>query len=155
MLEKQIEAVLKLLICWRDGGDCVMKSIDGVRCGNGLMWNHLIPQKQSHWLKLEIGNVFWGCGSHNMLDFHGDKTLALWFVKTFSVDALEALQAEARKHTGHKRTVQELEHLLDYYTELYQERYTAPDTIQGRMQAGYYGYIVRVSYPDNRKDFVR
>ena len=73
-LEKQIEDIIKLIIFWRDGQVCVMGKIDGGRCGNGLMWSHVIAQKQSSWLRIDLGNVVCGCGNHNLLDFHGDKT---------------------------------------------------------------------------------
>ena len=142
-LEKQIEAMVKQIIFWRDGQVCVMGKIDGGRCGNGLMWNHFIAQKQSSYLRLDLGNVFVGCGSHNMLDFRGDKTLAIWFMRTFGTVAAEAMQAAAREHSGKKRTLDELETLLAHYDELYQNRYTVDLALSALIRAGYYGSIIK------------
>src|SRR5688500_10099227 len=91
-LEKQLEAMVKLIIFWRDGLECVQKEQDGIRCGgNGLGWGHYIAQKQSDWLRYDLGNVFVQCSSHNKLDYHGDKTYGLWFDQTFGVYAAEAM----------------------------------------------------------------
>ena len=146
ILEKQIEDILKLIIFWRDNQICVMQNIDGARCGNGLMWNHFIAQKQSNWLRLELGNVFVGCGNHNLLDFRGDKTLSIWFMKTFGVQAAEAMNAEARAHSGgKKRTMPELEDLLAHYDELYQNRFYIDSTQAGLIAGGYFGDIIKTS----------
>jgi len=144
ILEKQIEEIAKLIIFWRDGQDCVMKQMDGGRCGNGLMWNHFIAQKQSNWLRLDLGNVFCGCGNHNFLDFRGDKTLSIWFMKTFGTYTAEAMNKEKIAHSGgKKRTVAELEELLAHYDELYQNRYTVDLSLSSLIRAGYYGEIIR------------
>ena len=142
-LEKQIEDIIKLIIFWRDGQVCVMGKIDGGRCGNGLMWSQVIAQKQSSWLRIDLGNVVCGCGNHNLLDFHGDKTLTLWFVSTFGVPALQALQSASRENSGKKRTEAELETLLAHLDDLYQNRFTADLTIGGLVMGGYYGEIIK------------
>jgi hypothetical protein len=148
-LERQIEDVAKLIIAWRDGQECVLKTTDGARCGNGLMWNHVIGQKQSRWLRLDLGNIFWGCGNHNMLDFHGDKTLFIWYTKTFGIKVVEAMQSEKMSHAGQKYQLHELETMLAEYDELYQNRYyTRNDSIQDLVNAGYYGRIVGMNYLD-------
>jgi hypothetical protein len=139
-LEKQLEAIVKLIIFWRDGQECVMSKMDGSRCGNGLMWNHFIAQKQSHYLKFDLGNVFCGCGNHNLLDFRGDKTLSIWFMRTFGVDAAEAMSNAA--HNG-KRTIEELENLLAHYDSLYQNRYTVDLDLKSLIWAGFYGNIIK------------
>lgn len=144
ILEKQIENIVKLIITWRDSQMCVMQNIDGGRCGNGLMWNHYIAQKQSNWLRLELGNVFLGCGNHNLLDFRGDKIFSLWFIKTFGVKAAEAMNAEKAAHSGgKKRTIDELESLLAQYDCLYQDRYYCDNTFEGLVENGYYGQIIK------------
>ena len=142
-LEKQCADMLKLIIAWRDGQVCVMGQMDGARCGNGLMWNHLISQSQSAYLRLDLSNVFFGCGNHNLLDFHGDKTLTLWFVSTFGVPALQALQSASRENSGKKRTEAELETLLAHLDDQYQNRFTADLTIGGLVMGGYYGSIIK------------
>jgi hypothetical protein len=145
ILEKQVEAMVKQIIAWRDGQVCVMGSIDGARCQNGLMWNHLIAQGQSSWLKFDLGNVFWGCGNHNLLDKLGDKVLAEWFVNTFGAKCLTALRVEATKAKNEKRTRKtfELEEMLAHYDELYQDRYFVEMDTQSLIRAGYYGEVIR------------
>jgi hypothetical protein len=143
-LERQIEDIVKLIIFWRDGQSCVMSKMDGARCGNGLMWNHFIGQKQSHYLRLDLGNVFCGCGNHNMLDFHGDKTLSIWFMQTFGVQTAAALNQQKLLHAGHKWQLDELELLLVHYDNLYQNRFYVELDLQSLIKAGYYGEIIRV-----------
>ena len=143
-LEKQIEGIVKLIIFWRDGQQCVMSKMDGKRCGNGLMWNHFIAQGQSRYLKFNLGNVFCGCGNHNMLDFHGDKTLPIWYMRTFGMRATEMVNAE--KRPGFKWQLHELEALLAHYDDLYQNRYTVDLDIKSLIRAGYYGEIVREAF---------
>lgn len=145
-LEKQIADIAKLIIFWRDGQRCVMDFMDGSRCGNGLMWNHVISQSQSSWLRIDLGNIVCGCGNHNLLDFHGDKTLTLWYCKNLGVHALQALQQAAREHAGQKRTEAELEAILEHYDQLYQSRYTAELDFMWLIDAGYYGDIVKAVY---------
>lgn len=146
ILEKQIEAIVKMIIAWRDGQVCVMGSIDGSRCGNGLMWNHYIAQGQSSWMRHDIGNVFWGCGNHNQLDKYGDPILGIWVQKTFGSVTVIALRDEAKAHVGKKRTEYELEELLAHYDDLYQNRYTAELTLEGLVRGGYYGEIVKANF---------
>ena len=142
-LEKQIEGIVKLIIFWRDGQQCVQRNADGARCGNGLMWGHYIAQKQSHWLKYDLGNVFVQCGSHNYLDFHGDKSYGVWFISTFGVDAAQAMENERNARRGHKHTIDELETMLAHYDDLYQNRYTVELTMCGLVLSGYYGEIIK------------
>jgi hypothetical protein len=143
ILEKQVEAVLKEIIFWRDSQVCVMGEIDGGRCGNGLMWNHVIAQGMSSWMKLEIGNVYVGCGSHNLLDKMGDKTIAAWLSSTFGAGALGALQAEMMAHHKQRRNVVELECLLAHYDYLFQNRFYVNPELPDLIKAGYYGSIIQ------------
>src|SRR5689334_15222180 len=69
VLEAQLKDLCIMLITWRDGQECVMKGRG--KCGNGLMWNHLVAQGKSPWLVYELGNIHLGCGVHNMEDFYG------------------------------------------------------------------------------------
>ena len=145
-LAQQLKAMVIAIIFWRDAQECVQKATDGAKCGNGLAWGHYQSQGQSAWLRYDLGNVFVQCGNHNLLDKNGDKSYATWFVSTFGPDAAKAMQAEARAHSGGKqRTIQELEELLAHYDDLYQNRYTAPDDIHGRIMAGYYGNVIRLA----------
>jgi len=143
VLEGQLEAIVKMIVFWRDSQMCVQQATDGARCGNGLTWGHYIAQKQSAWLRYDLGNSFCQCGNHNLLDFHGDKSYATWYTATFGQVAAEAMQAEARAHSGKpQRTIQELEMMLAQYDTLYQDRFFAPEEIGGRVAAGYYGTVI-------------
>ena len=108
------------------------------------MWNHFIAQGQSNWMRLDLGNVFCGCGTHNMLDKYGDPILGMWVQHTFGITATKALRDEAKAHVnGKKRTVDELEKLLAHYDELYQNRYTVDISHAALVRAGYYGEIIK------------
>lgn len=144
-LEKQIEEIGKLIMYWRDDQQCVMSKMDGARCGNGLMWNHFIGQNQSRYLRLDLGNFFCGCGNHNMLDFHGDKTLSIWFMQTFGVRTAAILNQQKLIHAGHKWQIDELEMLLAHYDDLYENRFTVDLDLQSLIKAGYYGELIRVA----------
>lgn len=135
--------MVKLIIFYRDGQQCVMRQIDGGRCGNGLMWNHFIAQKQSNWLKLDLGNVHVGCGNHNYLDFRGDKTFSVWFNKTFGFDNAVRMLQVSREMKGKKRTIAELAELLARYDELYQNRFTVESDLRSQIKAGWYGNIIK------------
>lgn len=150
-LERQIEDIIKLIIFWRDGQQCVMSKADGARCGNGLMWNHYIRQKQSNWMRLDLGNVFCGCGNHNMLDFRGDKTLTLWFFRTFGLEVSEAMNYEKTIHIGRKRTIYELEEMLVGLDQLYQNRFTADLDLRSLIYAGFYGNIIKKVWSENEQ----
>jgi hypothetical protein len=145
ILEKQLEAIVKLIIFWRDGQVCVQTADGG--CGNGLMWGHYIAQGQSAWLRYDLGNVFVQCGNHNLRDFHGDKSYATWFINTFGIIAAEALNAEKVAHSGKsQRTIQELEDLLAHYDNLYQKRFYITYEFRNLIECGYYGEIIREAY---------
>ena len=146
ILEKQLADIAKMIIAWRDGQVCVMGQIDGARCGNGLMWNHFIAQGQSAWMRHDLGNIYWGCGSHNMLDKWGDPILGIWVQDTFGSKAVLALRAEAKAHIKMERTEHELESLLAHYDELYQNRFYVNLDLQSLIKAGYYGEIVRLAF---------
>lgn len=141
ILEKQLEAITKEIIFWRDGQNCVM--FGRGKCGNGLMWNHLVAQKKSSWLRYDLGNVHVGCGVHNLEDFHGSTVFPAWFVDKFGKDAFIVLDHVRLEHIGVKRSVAELEELLAHYDELYQNRYTVELDLKSLIRAGYYGSIIQ------------
>lgn len=144
MLCKHLEAIVKEIIFWRDAQVCVQTATDGHRCGNGLMWGHYIAQKQSSWLRYELGNVFVQCGNHNQLDFRGDKSYAVWFMTTFGPASAQAMENERDAHRGGKqRSIIELEELLSKYDELLQSRFTVSADIPSLVEAGYFGEIIQ------------
>jgi len=145
LLCKQIEAIVKLIIFWRDGQVCVQHMDNN--CGNGLMWGHYVAQGQSAWLRYDLGNVFVQCGNHNLRDHNGDKSYAYWFVKTFGIKAAEHIELQKTKHAGGKqRTVQELEEMLAYYDELYQNRYYVDADLKSLVTAGYFGEHIQTAW---------
>lgn len=144
-VEKQLEAIVKLLIAWRDGQECVMKGRG--KCGNGLMWNHLVSQKQSAWLKYDLGNVFWGCGIHNLQDFRGSTVMPAWFASMFGSLALDTMDLTRDMHVGDKHSLTELEDMLAHYDELYQNRFMVNLDTESLVKAGYYGEIIKNTYP--------
>lgn len=148
ILCKQLEAIVKEIIFWRDAQVCVQAATDGHRCGNGLMWGHYIAQKQSAWLRYELGNVFVQCGNHNQLDFRGDKSYALWFMTTFGPAAAQAMENERDAHRdGKQRSVVELEELLAHYDNLFQNRFFVSADIPSLIEAGFYGEIIKGAQP--------
>lgn len=141
ILEKQVEGIVKMIIAWRDAQQCVMRGRG--TCGGGLMWNHLVAQGKSPWLRYDLSNVFWGCGSHNMEDHHGSTVFPAWFISTFGSAAFEALDTERQTHIGQKPGVVELTEILAHYDNLYQNRFYVSADIPSLVAAGYYGQIVK------------
>jgi len=143
-VEKQLEAMVKMIIAWRDGQECVMKGRG--KCGNGLMWNHLVSQAKSPWLKYDLGNVFWGCGVHNFEDRFGSSVMPAWFISVFGEAAFLALDTARQFHVGMKYSLDDLEEMLAHYDNLYQNRFTVNLDIASLVDAGYYGSIIKYSY---------
>jgi len=144
ILESQLEDICKAIVFWRDGAECVERFIDGNRCGGGIQWGHYIPRQQSGWLKYEIGNTFCQCRNHNNLHDKGSQTMAAWFGGVFGVNAQMKMEVERDAHRGKsQRTIQELEELLAYYDELYQNRFYVHLNLNTLMNAGYYGKIYK------------
>lgn len=140
LIEKQLEQITKYLIAWRDGGQCIQRHQGG--CNDSLMWTHLIAQKQSKKLRYDLGNVHWGCGSHNLLERHGDRSYILWFVQTFGVLALEKMQNDKKS----KVLPTEREEKLAEYDRLYQNRFTVELDLPSLVKAGYYGSYIREAW---------
>lgn len=150
VLEMQLEAIVKQIVFWRDGSECVLRHIDGGRCGGKLNWGHFIPRSRSGWLKYDLA-TFVQCDSHNLIHDSrktggGDPIFGLWFSQTFGLPALESMSNEQRLHTGDKRTIPELEELLAHYDDLYQNRYYVNFEIPDLIRAGYYGEVIKKAY---------
>lgn len=143
-VEKQLEAMVKMLIAWRDGQECVMKGRGP--CGNGMMWNHLVAQSKSPWLRYDLGNVFWGCGTHNMEDHFGSTVMPSWFISVFGVASFQAMDYAREFHIGMKYSLTELETMLEHYDNLYQNRYTVNADTDSLVAAGYFGNIIKNTY---------
>lgn len=146
ILEQQLEAVVKLIVFWRDGAECVERHIDGARCGGGIQWGHYIPRQQSRWLKYNLA-TFAQCRNHNNLHDKGAQTMGVWFCDTFGTEAAKALELERAAHRGQpQQTIQELEEMLAHYDELYQNRYFVELTLERLVAAGYYGEVIKSAW---------
>lgn len=147
ILEAQLEAIVKQIVFWRDGSECVLRYIDGGRCGGKMNWGHFIPRSRSGWLKYDLA-TFVQCDSHNLIHDSrktggGDPIFGLWFSKTFGLPALEAMSEAQRLNIGNKHTIPELEELLKHYDTLYENRYFITPEKHDLIAAGYYGEIIR------------
>jgi len=153
VLNAQLEAIVKQIVFWRDGGQCVEREIDGGRCGNVMQWGHFIPRARSKYLKYDLA-TFVQCNNHNLIHDSrkpggGDPVFGLWVTKKFDVGALEALSLTQRMNIdGKDRTIPELEEMLAYYDELYQNRYYASLDTASLVAAGYYGEIIKQAWKD-------
>lgn len=157
ILEKQLEAIVKMIVFWRDGSQCVLQNIDGHRCGGKMNWGHFIPRARSKYLKYDLA-TFVQCDSHNLIHDSrktggGDPIFGLWFAKTFGVEALQAMSNAQREHLGAngKHSIPELEEMLAHYDDLYQNRFYIDNTFDGLVQGGFYGEIIKAAYNDERK----
>jgi len=143
-LAQQIEDIVRLIVFWRDGSECIEKELDGVRCGGCLQWGHYIPRQQSRWLKYDLGNSFPQCRNHNNLHDKGAQTMGVWFGATFGTPAALAMEAERDAHRNKpQKTIPELEEMLTHYDDLYQRRYFVDTDIPSRIAAGYYGDVIK------------
>ena len=142
-LEQQLEAVVKLIVFWRDAQACVLADIDGGRCRGDIQWGHFIPRKSSKYLKFDLA-TFSQCRGHNFLHDKNDPIFGIWFGKTFGLAAQEALSVEQRAHTGanYDQTVDDLEAMLARYLELFENRYYVELDKASLIAAGYYGDII-------------
>jgi len=147
----KIEAIVKMIVFWRDGGECVEKEIDGGRCGGKMNWGHFIPRSRSKFLKYDLA-TFVQCDSHNLIHDSrktggGDPIFGLWFTKKFGVLALERLSEIQREHIdGKNHAVSELEEMLAHCDKLYQNRFYVNLDTASLVNGGYYGNHVREAW---------
>lgn len=154
ILEGQLEAIIKEIVFWRDGQQCVEKEIDGARCGNGLQWGHYVPRKQSAWLKYSLV-TFCQCGSHNYLHDKGAQTMATWFAMTFGTLAMQRIEEDVREHRGKDRTIAELEDMLQDYDTMFDTRYYVGLDLCSLVEAGFYGQVIRQAWIDEGRITVK
>lgn len=150
ILEAQLETIVKMIVFWRDAGQCVLADIDGVRCRGKSNWGHFVPRARSKYLKYDLA-TFVQCDGHNLIHDSkktggGDPIFGLWFAKTFGVDTLEAISQMQRDHIGDKFTVPELEELLAHYENLYQNRFYVDAELKSLVEHGYYGPIIQTTW---------
>jgi hypothetical protein len=138
LLEKEVESLMRELVWWRDGSACVMRHIDGARCGGGIQWVHFIARSKSAYLVYILGNTFCGCANHNGLDHWGDDVMSVWFSGEFGSAAHKAIWQEARDHVGKKPAEWELQEWIDELKALLYNR-PAMHTPELLIELGYYG----------------
>lgn len=142
LLERVIEAKIRDIIQWRDGNECVMKARGGGKCHGFLCINHYIPRNLSAFLKYDLGNVFWGCQNHNLLDHLGHPCMSSWFAFTFGEDCVKAMDKAQIDNVHSRRSVANLWDMLEHYKKLYENRYIVHG-FEEMVRGGYYGEIIR------------
>jgi hypothetical protein len=138
-LEIELEKAMRELCWWRDGGECVLRDIDGRRCAGSIQWGHFVPRKQSAYLKFAIGNTFCQCAGHNFRHWHGDHIFGLWYDTQFGIAAHKAMLDVAGKG---EPSMDELEDWLARVRYLLDDRpalYTFPILVE----LGYYGDFMK------------
>jgi len=138
LLEKEVEALMRELVWWRDGSRCVLAEIDGKKCGNGIQWGHFIPRSRSAYMVYILGNSFCQCGNHNLMHKHEDPVFGVWYSGTFGQAASEAILADVRAHAGKKPAEWELQEWIDELRSLLDDR-PAVHTLELLIERGYYG----------------
>ena len=138
LLETELEALMRELVWWRDGGECVLKSMDGGRCGGPIQWGHLIARQKSPYLKFALGNSFCQCKTHNGLEHWGDPIFGIWYDKTFGVAAREALWEARNAHINRLPPEWELEEWIAEVKDLLDDR-PATYTRDLLVERGYFG----------------
>jgi hypothetical protein len=137
-MEIELEALLRELCNWRDGGACVLRQIDGGRCGGSIQWGHFLARQRSSYLVFAIGNSFCQCANHNLLHKVGDHIFGLWYDIQFGTDAHNALLDCARRSVGKKPTIWELQDWIARVKYLLDDR-PALYTLAHLVELGYYG----------------
>jgi len=143
-MEVKLEDMCKQIVHWRDGLECLDVNLDGSRCGGGIQFGHVIPRKQSYWLKYSLSNVGDQCRNHNGMHDRGDPIHIMAFEAKFGKQSLIALRETAKEHAPGKQPMTEMEEMLSELSRLYEERFAhGTDTLAELVEAGYYGEIVK------------
>ena len=135
-LEAQLEALIRQIVWWRDGGRCIEADIDGVRCGGGIQWGHFTPRRQSAWLKFTLA-TFCQCRNHNGLHDKGSQTMGLAVDMLLGTEWHRQHEIERDAHRNAKITTSDLQDRLKFYQELWDNRPSvfAPEMLK---ELGYY-----------------
>ena len=135
---EQLEDVVRRIVFWRDGSQCVEAELDGGRCHGSIQWGHFIPRQQSKFLKYDIGNSFCQCQTHNYLHDKGSQTFAAWYAGKFGPRALSNIETAARLNVGRKIYVADYKEQLEKYIAMFENRPSEYD-FDTLVQLGYYG----------------
>ena len=146
ILKRQVADIAKEIIAWRDGQQCVFRNMSGGMCGGQLEWNHIIRQSASPILALNLGNAVCGCRNHNFAEKNGDGTTQAWYALTFGGTAWNDLRAAQEFYKGKNYREYELEEMLAYYDQLFQNRLYVDLDLKSLIRAGYYGEIVKAAW---------
>lgn len=129
-LEAELETIIRQIVWWRDGGECVEKEVDGARCGGVIQWGHYTPRRQSAWLKFTLA-TFCQCRNHNGLHDRGSQTMAYAIANLLGKEWQARHEVERDAHRrGYKIPIWELEERLERYRTLWENRpsvYTTRD----------------------------
>jgi len=136
LLEAELEAVIRELVWWRDGGKCIEADIDGARCGGPLQWGHYVTRHESRWMKLTIAS-FVQCRNHNGLHHHNSQTMSAAVGGLLGLEWQATLDAERAAHRDGKVSLGVLRERIERYRALYDN---CPATYNTKLllQLGYY-----------------
>lgn len=143
-----LDSLCRLITTWRDGCTCVLVDIDGGKCSHVSNWGHVIPQGGSAFLVYELSNSFRQCSSHNKIH---DKINPLiyteWYGKIWGRRALAMLNQAQLDNRNFDYDTADLRNMVITYSDLYDMRHSfSSSTIEDRVQAGYYGSIIREAW---------
>jgi len=145
MYKEALDSLCRLITIWRDGCTCVLSEVDGSKCSNVSQWGHVIPQGGSAYLVYELSNSFRQCSSHNKI--HDDVNPLIypdWYAGKWGSRALRMLK-DAQRHDDYQTA--ELRDMVITYSDLYDMRFSfSSSTITDRVEAGFYGSIIREAW---------
>jgi len=146
LLEMAVEVLIKKIVWWLWGGECVLKEMDGVNCWGVPTLGHVIARQYSAFLKWNLSNNAVQCQGHNGIHEHGDPIYFIWYEKKFGRLALEMLRAIGKQKSKEKveLSVLELRDLLAQLNELNDDTHAhGMDTLSELVDAGYLGDIIK------------
>ena len=149
LLEMAVEVLIKKIIWWLWGGECVLKEMDGANCWGVSTLGHVIARQYSAFLKWSLSNNAVQCQGHNGIHEHGDPIYFIWYEKEFGRKALEMLRETGKQKSKEKveLSVLELRDLLTHLNELNDDTHAhGMDTRSELVAAGYFGNIIQEAW---------
>lgn len=137
LVKKELYKIMSLIVRWRDGG-CVQAGQGRTKCWGGETDGHII-ERADYGTTFDLLNNHCQCEGHNNWHRHHVIDYQDWFTKEFGFTAWEHLKETALACEGEKSmTTPELEDLLKYYQELWDNRPTTYNRAW-LIELGYYG----------------
>ena len=145
-LRDAVKVLCREITYWRDGLQCVERNIDGGHCGGGMQWGHVVPQGQSAYLALDLGNAHVQCAAHNTIHGHFQAVYNDWVRSKFGNRSFDALKQARSDYEGYQFDEPELLEKLAQYNELYDNRFHASVDVESLVSAGYYGEFIKEAW---------